>query len=307
MNRIFTVVLTLGLSAFAANSAEACCLWPFGGWWGAGYGGGYYSAGYTPYVPVADGYYSAGYGSAGCCMPACCDPCGSGGCASGSCVGTTPAGSLKPETDPNFDKGLKKYEDEDFDRDRLRRREDPVDPDPALDRERDLQTRSRERTPAADPDPIDDFRSTPMGGAASDLEPFGSGSDQIKNKPPMADPGTDLPAGDLPAVDALDPSADNTLDPAPEADPGTGGSTFFDEDKKPAANETRVERQLSLKVRPTSLNEVITPKRLASRSLPATRVEGKTSFAGRSGDERSATKPPVRWISVPLPEGNVRL
>jgi hypothetical protein len=170
MKRLIATVLAVGFSVATSGSATACCLWPFGGWWGAGYGG-YYSAGYAPYVPPM-GYYSAGYAPMDCCAPVCCDPCGAGGCSSGSCVGTNPAGSLKPETDSNFEKGTRDngtYDE--FDRNPPRRNRDDLDEplDPA-----DSQTRKQ----PVDPDPVDDFRSRPMGGTAADdpafeLDPVG--------------------------------------------------------------------------------------------------------------------------------------
>lgn len=311
MKRLVAAILTLALSFAGMTSASACCLWPFGGWWGAGYGGGYYGANYAPYVPANTGYYSAGYGSmsyagSDCCAPVCCDPCGCGtggcgpgGCAPASCVGTVaPTGSLKPETDSNFDKspGDKgTYDDDQFDRDRLRAR------DKALDREPDPLPGARELPPRArtrpvEPDPIDDFRSSPAGGARGTNEPFGSGADEIKNKPPMEEP-----AGDLPAVEPA-------IDPAPGGNPfKLNDSTFFEADDLKPNDQTRHERPVSLSDRASGLNEVIAPKRLASRSLPAAPARAKTTFAGRTTEDKSSSKPPLRWISVPMPEGNVRL
>ena len=292
MKRLIATVLTVGLFVASSGSASACCLWPFGGWWGAGYGG-YYSAGYAPYVPPM-GYYSAGYAPMDCCAPACCDPCGAAGCSSGSCAGTNPSGSLKPETDTNFEKGTKENNTYDeFDRAPLRRRQD--DPDRALD-PADSQARKR----PVDPDPVDDFRSRPMGGTAADdpsfeLDPAG---EQIKNKPPMDDPAVDIPP-----VDSADPAAP-MIDPAPGTD---NTDSFLDLDKK-ANGSTKVEEpESSLQTLSSTFNEVIAPKRLASRSLPATGSKAKISFAGKSSDDKSRTNVPVRWISVPMPEGNVRL
>jgi hypothetical protein len=291
MKRLIATVLTICLVVASSGSASACCLWPFGGWWGAGYGG-YYSAGYAPYVPQM-GYYSAGYAPSDCCAPACCDPCGAGGCSSGSCVGTNPSGSLKPETDTNFEKGTKENDTYDeFDR-APRRRQDDLDRtlDPA-----DSQARKR----PVDPDPVDDFRSRPMGGTAADdpafeLDPAG---EQIKNKPPMDDPAVDIPP-----VDSVDPAAP-MIDPTP----GTGDTdSFLDLDKKANGSTKLEEPESSLQTFSSTFNEVVAPKRLASRSLPATGSKAKTSFAGKSSDDKSQTNAPVRWISVPMPEGNVRL
>ena len=311
MTKVFAAIFTVASLVGGMSSASACCLWPFGGWWGAGYNG-YSGASYSPYVPVtagyqSAGYYSAGYGSADCCMPACCDPCGCGsggcgpgGCNSGSCVGTpAPAGSLKPETDINFDRGTKgkgTYDDE-FDRDRLRNR-DPLperDADPLPERDADplpgaRSAPARTRPAPVEPDPVDDFRSAPAGGA--DSEPFGA--DQIQKKPPMEEPG-----GDLPAVDPAAP-AEGGLD-------SLNGSTFLEDDKAAPADQTRRDQPVSLTKRTSGLNEVIAPKRLASRSLPAPPVREKTSFAGKSSSDKASTRPTVRWISVPLPEGNAQL
>lgn len=296
MKRLIATVLTICAFLASSGSASACCLWPFGGWWGAGYGG-YQTAGYAPYVPQM-GYYSAGYAPMDCCAPACCDPCGAGGCSSGSCVGTNPSGSLKPETDSNFEKGTKENNTYDeFDRAPLRRRQNDLDQplDPA-----DSQARKRPVDPdPVDPDPVDDFRSRPMGGTAADdafeLDPAG---DQIKNKPPMDDPALDIPP-----VDSADPAAPMT-DPAP----GTGDTdSFLDLDKKANDSSKVEEPENSLRTFSSTFNEVVTPKRLASRSLPATSSKAKISFAGKSSDDKSRTNAPVRWISVPMPEGNVRL
>lgn len=287
MKRIFAAILGLCISISSMSSASACCLWPFGGWWGAGYGapmGGYYSASYPSYAPVTAGYYSANYGTNDCCAPTCCDPCGGGACGSGSCTGTpAPAGSLKPQTDPGFDRGTKEKDtyDDELDRDRLKSRTDSPN--------RDREFVPRTRTEPKDETPIDDFRSRPMnGGSTEEPVPFGTGSDQINNKPPMAEPD------ELPAVDPAAGSPD--------------GSTFLDEDKSRLDNQTRLERpELSFTERSSRLNEVIVPKRLASRSLPSANTRNKTSFAGKSETDKSGEGRSVRWISLPMPEGLERL
>jgi hypothetical protein len=141
-----------------------------------------------------------------------------------------------------------------------------------------------------------------MGGTAADdpafeLDPAGG---QINNKPPMDDSALDIPP-----VDPANP-ADSTA-PMNEPAPGAGDTeSFLDLDKK--ANETNVEQiQIPLKSVSSTFNEVVAPKRLASRSLPATASKAKTSFAGKATDDKSRSNAPVRWISVPMPEGNVRL
>ena len=320
MTRLFAAIFTVASLIGGMSSASACCLWPFGGWWGAGYNG-YYGANYSPYVPVSAGYagyqsagyYSAGYGAADCCAPACCDPCGCGsggcgsggcgpgGCNTGSCVGTptpTPAGGLKPETDTNFDRGTREkgtYDDDGFDRDRLRTRDPLPEPDAdPLPGARSAPLRSRTRPAPIEPDPVDDFRSAPAGGA--DSEPFGA--DQIQKKPPMDEPGGDLPAVN-PAVDPATPDSGTT--------DTLNGSTFLEDEKAVPADQTRRDQPVSLTKRTSGLNEVIAPKRLASRSLPAPAVREKTSFAGKGNSDKAGPRPTVRWISIPLPEGNAQL
>jgi serine/threonine protein kinase len=132
------IALSMCVAALLATPASACCLFPFGGWWGAGYYGSpaytapayssnYSAPAYTSFYGAfsAPSYgccgnsapaYSASYGSfgsydSGCCTNSCGDSCGSG-CASGSCVGTTPAGTLKPAQDPISDKKAPSYEDD---------------------------------------------------------------------------------------------------------------------------------------------------------------------------------------------------
>ncbi len=141
MKLLVRAVLSAACIVSTAVPASACCLWPFGGWWGAGYAPGY---GYGPGYPAAGyyaptvGYYSAGYAgyatSSACCATNCCDPCGSS-CGS-SCVGTTPSGTLKPSADDKFDRS--KY-DEELERDREKLR----DPAEKLTRQFDDETKTR--------------------------------------------------------------------------------------------------------------------------------------------------------------------
>ena len=297
MKKSMQIAVSLAVLTIGAIPVSACCFWPFGGMWGAGYYGapvsagyygspGYYSAGYAP---GSTGFYSrpysAGYASTGgCCVPICCDPCG-GVCASGACTGSTSSGTLKPSTDPTFDKGTT---DPDYDRDRANTREQELLNDPS---DRELRPRSRIRTD--DPIPEDEFRKTPANRTDPETEvlPFGTGTDnQINNKPPMPE------VQDLPAAEPT----------------GTGDEkTFLPELKEeaPTGPQTRREfRPTSLAERSSKLSEVIRSKRLASRSLPSTSsTQAATSFAGNSVDDKSNVNPPVRWISVPMPEGHVRL
>lgn len=293
MKQLIQATLSIGLVLSSLSSVEACCLWPFCGW-GAGYAPaygyapapsyGYYAAGYPSFdAPAYGGYYSAGYAQgADCCVPSCCSSCGSGSCSSGSCAGSIPSGSgsLKPANDPNFKNGTQKdeYDGKDSGRDSP---DSPPDDLPPFDRPG--------RTRTNETNPNDDFDSTPIGGTNPDDEmpPFGAdpdGESQIKNKPPMPD------ATDLPAVDPND------------------GTTFLNGESRAMDKHTQiVRRQNSLTERSSGLNEVIIPRRLASRSLPAAGVRNPASWAGKSNDDKAQTGTPVRWISVPKPEDQVRL
>lgn len=296
-------------AALFAAPASACCLFPFGGWWGAGYygmpaysaPGPAYSTNYAPYYgPWGSPSYVASYGSSygnGCCAPSCCDPCGScgTGCASGSCAGTVPAGTLKPAQDPISDKANKSYEDEPpvrrFEsdpRDRSRTRDDlttdPLTTDPLLE----------------DPDQIDQFRSPGTG--------TGTGTETA----PKSNPGffdetpTENRLNQKPAIP--DPLKDELLQPAdPEPAKPLDEKTFFDGGTFEPDNSAARTREAVL-ARTSSLSEVITPKRLASRSMPsAVKTTSSSKLANTVNNDKSGVKPPMRWISAPLPEGNVRL
>ena len=319
MNLFVKTCVSLCAVVALATPASACCWFPFGGWWGAGYNpvpayGSYYAPSYTSYYgsPAYSSFYGAGsamapmsgccggvaqayavsYGSygAGCCNNSCCDSCGSSGCASGSCVGTEPVGSLKPATDPNFNKPKTNYDDE------PRTREFPSD-----------STRSRSRNLDSDLDPVDslnrkDMFDRPDGGAGQspgaseadkDLFPeddLDFGRDRNSQKPPMEDP--------------LDGT---TIDPIDE-NPGTpaDNKTFLDNsDSNPS--ETSRPRQTVI-ARTSSLSEVIAPKRLASRSLPSTtQTVSNSKVASKTDGQKTGNPQPLRWISAPLPTGHVSL
>jgi hypothetical protein len=274
MTRIFQLcIIAFGLVG-SAGTADACCLWPFGGWWGAGYspmasyGYGGYGAGYASPVYQSVGYYPAA--SYGCCATtSCCDPCGS--CSSGSCGASTgtstgTSDSLKPTSDPNFNKGTNEY-----------------DSDESL-REQERRRRLREMDNSLDTPPGAGNSTSP----ADDFAPMGSSFDedpQLKNKPPMDDVN-----GLTPADPGTKPES-NFLDPAPDSGTGT------DIDKS-----TRRDRGYRLVNESSRMSEVLAPKRLASRSLPS--QSKPTAFAGNAGGGHQA---PVRWISAPAPEGQVRL
>jgi hypothetical protein len=297
MNPLIRAVLSVGLFFGSVGSVNACCLWPFGDWWGAGYGGvpsyGYYGSGYAGY----GGAYSASYATAAdCCTPSCCNPCASGACGAGSCSGVTNSGtgSLKPANDPNFKDGTQK---DDYDRNR--------DTAPAKSPADDPSGFESPRRPrATQPDPLkeDDFSAPPTRrpapttrgsgdpatrgtGSGSDTDiPFELDGDRINNKPPMPE------ASDLPAVESGD------------------GSTFLGEEKTFLDKQTRTMKpNNTLSQRSSSLSEVLAPGRLASRSLPSTGSVKSASWAGQSNGDKGQPGPPVRWISVPTPDGHARL
>lgn len=301
--------------------ASACCWFPFGGWWGAGYNAApayssNYAPSYTSYYgsPAYSSFYGAGsmmapmsgccgtaapayaasYGSygAGCCTNSCCDSCGSGGCASGSCVGTEPVGSLKPATDPISNKSKPAYDDE------PRTRTFPSDTDNPRPRSRDL-----------DPglDPLDDTNKKdmfdrPAGGTGrtgvdtdTEKDPFPAddglnfGRDRDTQKPPMEDPldGT-----------TIDPVDENPATPKDD-------KTFIDGTTTPS--ETSRGRDTVI-ARTSALSEVIAPKRLASRSLPSTsRSVSSSKVAGKVDSQKKVQQKSLRWISAPLPNGHASL
>ena len=286
-----------------ATPASACCWFPFGGWWGAGYNAApSYSSYYAPSYPSyygASSYssfygggvmapaYSAGYGSygsfgAGCCNNSCCDSCGSSGCASGSCVGTEPVGSLKPAIDPNFNKSKSNYDDE------PRTREFPSDT--TRPPSRDLDPVDKNRTDMFDR-PAGGARRAPGAGTETEKDPFPEddgldfGGDRKNLKPPMEDPldGT-----------TIDPIDDSLGTP-------TDDKTFFNGGSNP--NETSRGRDTVI-AGTSSLSEVIAPKRLASRSLPSTT---RTASSSKVDGQKGSNQPPLRWISAPLPTGHVSL
>lgn len=266
MKFLVRAVLSAAFVLGAAAPASACCLWPFGGWWGAGYSPGYgygaaypapaYSAGYysAGYYPSA-GYYSAGYASSSaCCATSCCDPCGGSSCGSSSCVGTTPSESLKATPDSNFKR--KSYEEEQEEQ-RQKLRDPDRDTNPPARRDNmpdDGFDAGRGMGGSFEPDPVDGVRKPPMG----DIEP---------------DAGAKEPDGFLPKEEPQARRTNGTTVVAHTAGMlnGTGGA-----------------------------------RRLASRSLPATSPKS-TAFAGKSNDDKTSQPAPVRWISVPAPEGQVRL
>ena len=317
------IALSMCVAALLATPASACCLFPFGGWWGAGYYGSpaytapayssYYNApAYTSFYGSfsAPSYgccgnsapaYSASYGSfgsydSGCCTNSCCqsscgDSCGSG-CASGSCVGTTPAGTLKPAQDPISNKKAPDYEDD------TRSREF----------ESDSNTRPRDRsrvndsldTPA-ERDRIDQFENPRPGtNGRSD-----SGSEDGLFKEDKIDPVPDREILRKPPMS--EPLDEKDIDPVePELGSPVDEKTFYEEKLNPD-NTTSRPRDAVI-ARSSSLSEVIAPKRLASRSLPSgQRAAARSTLADKSSKTQSDAPRPVRWISAPLADGHVQL
>ncbi len=310
MKIFIRICLSLCAAALFATPANAQFYNPWSGWWGAGYYGSqaYYTPSYTSYYGspsytsfygssssgspsygccgTAAPVYAVSYGS-GCCAPACCDPCcdpcGSG-CASGSCVGSTPAGSLKPAQDPNFKEKANGYDEE------------PRQFGPGT------KGADEPLNPVDDPDRPDRF-SRPKAGTGGDS---GSGSD--------TDPG-------MFNIDGVDPATERTNQKPPVTDPQDGTTpnpdetepgkqvdekTFYKDSTEPD-NAASLRRE-SVIARTSSLSEVIAPKRLASRSLPASqRSASGSKLADKSHNTKSDSPRPLRWISAPLAEGHVQL
>ena len=311
MKLFIRISLSLCAAAMFATPANAQY---WSGWWGAGYygspayaapvyssyyGSPSYTSFYRSYSSGSPSYgccgtaapaYSVSYGSSGngCCATPCCDPCGSG-CASGSCAGISPSGSLKPAQDPISDKKSPDYEGDTrprrFDPNAAPGADDPLDPVDGGAR-KDLFGRPQEGTD---------------GGTGS-----GSGAGTFEeNKPdPALDPALDRTLQKPPMADPLD---GKTLDPV-ESNPGTAvdETTFYEESSKPA-DRASVGRDAVI-ARTSSLSEVIAPKRLASRTLAASRRSAPGSkLADTSHNTKSDSPRPLRWISAPLADGHLQL
>lgn len=299
MKLFIRICLSLCAAALCSTPANAQYWNPWSGWWGAGYYGSpaYAAPVYTSYYGspsygccgTATPAYAVSYGScgSGCCGSACCDACGSG-CASGSCAGTAPSGLLKPAQDPISDKKTPDYEND---------------------------TRSRRFNPDAtapdtqgadDPlDPVDTRDRTDLfGRPKAGTEGAGSGSGSGTFEEDKTDPVLDRSLQKPPMTDPLD---GKTLDPV-DSNPGTpvDEKTFFEEPTKP---DTSASRGRDAVIASTgSLSEVIAPKRLASRSLPASQRSASASrLADKSNNTKSDSPRPLRWISAPLADGHVQL
>lgn len=329
MKSLLSGVSAIVLLIASCGSAQACWLWPFGGYWGAGYNaapagygyGGYGYGGYGSGFAVPS--YSAGYpvwsvGYAGysgsvpgsCCAVSCCDPCGgcaSGACSSGSCVGVTGT-TLKAEPDPGFQRGSKDYE-----KDQDTKEQDDID---------DLLERRRRSRLQDDPDarenPMrDDEFQTP--GTAGSRDESGSAGDA--GGPPMFDTGNESGTDDGTQLrnrpEIQDPATDSTGNNGTSGD----GKTFFDNQQdgtgapdaagSGAAPQARRHVPSVLASRSSSLAEVIAPRRLASRSVhsalgPASRQSSNVARQTRE-NQVDANRPVVRWIGVPEHAGVSRL
>lgn len=317
MKLFIRICLSLCAAALFATPADAQY---WSGWWGAGYYGSpaYSAPVYTSYYGSSSStsfYGSANYGSPsygccgtaapayavsygscgnGCCVTSCCDACSSGcasgSCASGSCAGVTPAGSLKPAQDPNFQKKATDYDDE-----TRSRRFEPDATSPV--------------TPGTDEpllEPVEPRDRTDMfGRPKTDIDSgTGSGSGAGTFEENKTDPALDRTL-EKPAMP--DPLDGKTLDPV-DSEPGTpvDEKTFFKDSAKPDNSASRG-RDLVLS-RASSLSEVIASKRLASRSLPASQRSASASrLVQKSNSTKSDSARPLRWISAPLADGHVQL
>lgn len=317
MKSLAALILAAATGAIGATPAQACWFWPWGmGYYGynAGYGGQYaapsypsYNVGYRPAwglgYPLGYSAYGSAYGSS-CCASVCCDPCGGacagGACAGGACAGTTGAqsgGSLKPQSDSNFEGGSGAYDaapdaPAGTRRTPAAKTTDPADV-PGSDATFDAPATPRRSVPAVS---TDDFNSS--GAATEEITPFGAETG-VSNKPPV------------PEIKDLDPvQPDSTFAPEPAAaDPAAG---------KPATEEAG-SSDAFLPVEPTApAPKPAAPK--ARRVLPGSAVASQGSRMhevlrpGRLAIKPSGTsltqKPvpdKVRWISAPLSEGHARL
>jgi len=114
--------------------------------------------------------------------------------------------------------------------------------------------------------------------------------ERTNQKPPMDDPlnGEEL--------DPIKPELGNPVDE----------KTFFEDASQPDNTTSRIPNAVI--ARTSSLSEVITPKRLASRSLPASHQPvSRSTLADKSNNPKSDSSRPIRWISAPIADGHVQL
>jgi hypothetical protein len=218
---------------------------------------------------------------------------------------------LKPAADPNFNRSNGNYESDPA--------RDPANDDPIIPRDEDRSRLNRDdfaapasRRPATRLDPAGDSD------AAGDSDPPMFGTDpvtdpgtQIRNKPPMsdvADPGT--PSTNQPVGTPETPAAAGDANPAKPASE-RDGKTFLPDAADDATGAPQPQARLLAPTRlasqSSSESEVLSSKRLASRSLPAVKLSPSgTQFAGRTNrDSTPAT--PVHWIGGPDADNRTRL
>ena len=105
----------------------------------------------------------------------------------------------------------------------------------------------------------------------------------------------------------IDPLDGKTLDPI-ESSPVTpvDEKTFIEDTPKPENSVSR--GRDAVIARTGSLSEVVAPKRLVSRSLPATKQAASSSkLVDKARNTKSNSTGPIRWISAPLADGHVQL
>ncbi|MEZ6062584.1 MAG: hypothetical protein R3C19_19755 [Planctomycetaceae bacterium] len=315
---------------------------PYGGYGYGAYYGGYQPVSYASYAAPANyaPVYTASYGTfaASSCNTGCCDSCNtcgvacSSGCGSGSCgvacIGVE-SGTLRPSTDPISNKGTgetaRPQRREEPDRSRRGTYEDPVDNrssnPPTFDPDRDAPMfgpgSSTDDTTGAggrsgDPDWIrsregsgnevddilnrelpEDFRRArrpittpvdePADGKSSQEGETGADSDSSK--------GTEKSKGD--DIDAPESDLGKEVSPIDFLAPPT-------DDEERAAVEPLMLTQSRLR---SSHFDVLTASRLAAESR---RRESASNTDTRISDSKVRERT-IRWISVPAPEGRVRL
>jgi hypothetical protein len=223
---------------------------------------------------------------------------------------------LKPAADPNFNRSNGNYESDPA--------RDPANDDPIIPRDEDRSRLNRDdfaapasRSPATRLDPAAD--SGAAGAGDSDPPMFGTDpvtdpGTQIRNKPPMSDVADPDPAstgaGDQPADSLNTPAAAGDTNPANPTSEGDG-KTFLPDAADDATGapqpQARVLAPTRLASQSSSLSEVLGSKRLASRSLPAVKLNPSgTQFAGRT-NQNSTHATPVRWIGGPDADNRTRL
>jgi hypothetical protein len=311
-----------------APSASAWCLFPYYPTYGAGYGGwgaGYAYAprsffGYNNYRYAGYGYrgYSyAGYGSFNSACRTCGTAASCGSCNTGcsTCVTTAGYGGCRvPACCPNSSSSTSGKPDTDINADDSGRTFAPAD--------NDASDSTYDAAPTDDTAPSGDFSAPPSS----------SGIDWTKPRNPA---GNDTSADDTSAPPALfgDDTADdsglvppNTFDPLNRDTNKPPVSTPIDED---ATDDSTKEDTSATEQGNTGLGgkadvrDFLSPDRVIDRSSVThsfrsshADVMSMPRLAGEARDMRSGPtlvsssrqeQQPPRWISVPLPNGRIRL